>query len=57
MPRFVVRVAEVHNAYYEVEAETEDGAIEAVKDGGGDVLTVEYSYTLDSDRWDAEQED
>lgn len=56
MPRFVVRVAEVHNAYFKVVAKNRESAIDCVRDGGGDLMYAEYSYTKDSDTWDAEQE-
>jgi hypothetical protein len=57
MPKFFVRVAEVHNANYEVDAETKEDAINKIKDGAGDLKDTEYSYTMDDDRWEATQAD
>ena len=55
MKPFLVRVAEVHNCYIEVLAESREDAIDKVAEGEGDVLSTDYSYTLERDLWDAEE--
>lgn len=52
-----VRVAEVWNSYIDVEADSYQQAIELAGEGEGDEQEDlrEYSYTLDSDLWDAEE--
>jgi len=57
MPKFIVGVREVHIQMMEVSAESKEEAIAAVQAGDGDILddTLEYSHTLDSDLWTAEE--
>ena len=56
MPRYTVRVREVHVAYFEIDANTPDDAVQAVVDGGGELVNTEYSHTLDRNVWDVEDE-
>ena len=53
MPKYEVRVKEVHIQPYFVEAESEQEAIKVVEDGGGEIdeSGFEYSCMLDSDEW------
>lgn len=55
MPKFIVRIREVHISYREVEADSVEEAIEEA--GGATELMVEYSHTLNTDHWDVEDED
>lgn len=50
MPKFYVRVKEVHHQMYRVEADDPAEARRAVQRGGGiSSGELEYSFTLDSD--------
>lgn len=55
MKKYYVSVKEVWSQIVEVEAESEDEAIEKVEMGDGNYLEgdndLEYSYTLESDAW------
>ena len=51
MPKYEVRVLEVHYQPIVIEAESEVEAIEMVAEGDGEELECEYGYTLDSDSW------
>ncbi len=53
MPKFEVKVKEVHIQPYGVEAKTKEEAIKIVEEGGGEILEggFTYSHTLDSDNW------
>jgi hypothetical protein len=56
MPRYIVVTKEVFEQPYEVEANSEEEALEKVIDGEGDILDdcFEYSHTLDRDTWTVE---
>ena len=57
MKTFIVNVREVHVAHVRVKADSEDQAIDLVRDGEGDYLDrLDYSETLDSDTWKAFEE-
>lgn len=55
MPKFTVRIREVHVSHREVEAETVEEAIELA--GGAEESFLEYSHTLGEDHWDVQDED
>lgn len=55
MPKYEVRVLEVHYQPIIIEAESELEAIELVAEGDGEELELEYGYTLDSDSWTAHE--
>lgn len=56
--KFIVFVREVYVQQVLVEAESENEAIKKVRFGEGDHLdnSLEYSHTLDSDTWTAEED-
>jgi PP-loop superfamily ATP-utilizing enzyme len=56
MPKYTVRVREVHVAYHEIEADNPETAMNKVQGGDGELVNTEYSHTLDSDTWDVEDE-
>ena len=49
MPPYIVKRAEVHHSYNEIDAESPEDAIQKVKDGDGDEVCLEYSRTLDEE--------
>ena len=51
MPKFRVRVLEVHYQPIDIEAETAEEALEAVQEGDGVEGECVYGYTLDTDEW------
>jgi hypothetical protein len=51
MPKFRVRVLEVHYLPILIEAETAEEALELVQEGGGEEGECVYGYTLESDSW------
>lgn len=59
MSEFIVYVREVWIQAVKIEAATKTDAIEMVANGEGETLDgeLEYSHTLDTDTWEAEQED
>jgi len=54
MDKYTVLVRETHIAHIEVEATDEQDAIEAVREGNGELITTEYSDTLSPDTWTVE---
>ena len=46
---YKVELNEIHCATFEVEATSEQDAVNEVLDGGGDLIHSEYSYTPDND--------
>ena len=52
---FYVSVREVHVAIHEVEAESAEAAMQAVKDGESSLIDLEFSRTLDPDTWTVEE--
>ena len=46
---YKVELNEIHCATFEVEATSEQNAVNEVLDGSGDVVHSEYSYTPDND--------
>lgn len=56
MPKYVVRAREVHIAYYEINAESPEAAVQAVVNDAGELVNTEYSHTLNRDSWDVEDE-
>jgi hypothetical protein len=56
MPKYIVTIKEVYNQPWEVEANSEAEALEKAADGDGEILDdcLEFSYALDSDRWEVE---
>lgn len=53
---FIVQVREVHIQSIQVEADSEQGAIQAVANGEGDSLErFEYSHTLEPETWTVEE--
>jgi len=61
MPKFIVRVREVHVSHRKVEAETACAAfnkcVKGDDDDGVEEILCEYSHTLNSDMWDVEDVD
>jgi hypothetical protein len=58
MKKFMVTVKEVYTREIEVEAESKEEAIEKANDvieEGEDEINLEYSHTLDTDEWTAEE--
>lgn len=57
MPYYIVTMREVHTQGVEIEAESEEEAIERVTGGEGEYLPYlfEYSHTLDTDNWTIEE--
>jgi hypothetical protein len=55
--KFHVMIREVHVQTVEVEAESEQKAIEKVQEGEGEYLedSLEYSHTLEPDCWTVEK--
>ena len=51
MPKFRVRVLEVHYQPILIEAETAEEALELVAEGDGTEEELEYGYTLETDSW------
>jgi len=48
MGKYTVLVREVHVSHMEVEADSPQEALKAVREGGGEETCLEYSHTLDS---------
>jgi len=46
---YKVELNEIHCATFEVEAVSEQDAVNEVLDGAGDLIHTEYSYTPDND--------
>jgi hypothetical protein len=46
---YTVELNEIHCATFEVEATSEENAVNEVLDGAGDLVHSEYSYTPDND--------
>ncbi len=55
MTTYLIGVREVHVSTMKVEAETEDDAIEMIRDAAGEEVMCEYSHTLDSSTWSVEK--
>jgi hypothetical protein len=55
MAEYYVLVREVHVSYRKVEASSPEEAKNKVCDGEGDEVQLEYSHTLDSDKWTIEE--
>jgi len=55
--KYIVSVREVHIQMVEIEADSEEDAIELVGEGYGDYLdnTLELSHTMDMDLWTIEE--
>ena len=51
MPKFIVRVLEVHYQPILIEADNEEEAIEKVAEGDGEEEELQYGYTLETDSW------
>ena len=58
METYIVNVREVHIQPVEVEASSEEEAIQEVKDGEGEYMDdlLKYSHTLNSDTWTVEKQ-
>lgn len=59
MKKYIVYVKEIHQAQFEVEASSEEEALDKAMNGDGLWLdnTTEFIETLDSDCWDCEEAD
>lgn len=57
MPRYTVLVREVHVSHRVVEAASPKEAIRRVEDGEGEEEFLEYSDTLNPDKWSVEDDD
>ena len=56
MSRFEVTIYEVHKQYVEVDANSDDEAVQIVKDGGGEYVGDPlYVDTLRDYEWDVEE--
>ena len=59
MPAFIVYVKEVWLQAVNIKAQTKKEPIDLVADGQGDYIEgqggLEYSHSLETDEWDAEQ--
>ena len=56
--KYIVNVREVHIQMVEIEAATEEEALDKVRGGEGNYIDpLEYSHTLDSDHWTVDEDD
>lgn len=56
MAKYLVTVKEVWAAYIEVEADSEEQAIELVRfQGEGEIVDTEYLETQETDSWEVEE--
>lgn len=55
--KYTITVKEVHDSYVEIEADSPEQAIEKVKAGEGEEVSIEYNRTLDSETWNVHEND
>ena len=55
MKKYVVLVQEIHYAHMAIEANSEEEAVNLVRDGEGEQIELEYSSTNDPDTWNVQE--